>query len=158
SGLAVGVIAVLAAIVAVAPLIGARVNASPGDPRGLVQPPNLDVLDQNPLSRLGGWATNPDQVLFSVTILAGGKPTPSPSPAPSPSPPPTASASASASADPYAPEVTSTSKPLPATSVSAHDTRLRLAVLPDWDGITWHMDADYRSAGRVLPAVPAPPG
>ena len=39
-----------------------------------------------------------------------------------------------------------------------YDTRLRLAVLPDWDGVTWHMNADYRNAGRVLPPVPHPPG
>ena len=43
-------------------------------------------------------------------------------------------------------------------SGGAHDTRLRLAVLSDWDGVTWHVDADYRNAGRVLPPVPPPPG
>jgi transglutaminase-like putative cysteine protease len=31
-------------------------------------------------------------------------------------------------------------------------------VLVDWDGVTWHVEADYRGAGRVLPAVAAPPG
>ncbi|BCJ50744.1 hypothetical protein Asp14428_22190 [Actinoplanes sp. NBRC 14428] len=30
--------------------------------------------------------------------------------------------------------------------------RLRLAVLPDYDGITWRVGATYRNAGRVLPA------
>lgn len=30
-------------------------------------------------------------------------------------------------------------------------TRLRLAVLNDYDGVTWHVGATYRSAGRVLP-------
>jgi transglutaminase-like putative cysteine protease len=35
---------------------------------------------------------------------------------------------------------------------------LRLAVLPDWDGVTWHMAADYRSAGRILPPGQLPPG
>ncbi|MFI5492315.1 DUF3488 and transglutaminase-like domain-containing protein [Actinoplanes sp. NPDC051859] len=29
--------------------------------------------------------------------------------------------------------------------------RLRLAVLPDYDGITWRVGATYRNAGRVLP-------
>ncbi len=30
--------------------------------------------------------------------------------------------------------------------------RLRLAVLPDYDGVTWRVGATYRNAGRVLPA------
>ncbi|MEU4237728.1 DUF3488 and transglutaminase-like domain-containing protein [Actinoplanes sp. NPDC026619] len=33
--------------------------------------------------------------------------------------------------------------------------RLRLAVLPDYDGITWRVGATYRNAGRVLPTQPA---
>jgi hypothetical protein len=33
----------------------------------------------------------------------------------------------------------------------AKDTRVRLAVLNDYDGITWHVGATYRNAGRVLP-------
>jgi len=32
--------------------------------------------------------------------------------------------------------------------------RLRLAVLPDYDGITWRVGATYRNAGRVLPEQP----
>jgi transglutaminase-like putative cysteine protease len=35
--------------------------------------------------------------------------------------------------------------------------RLRLAVLPDYDGITWRVGATYRNAGRVLPAQPLLP-
>ncbi|UQU62892.1 DUF3488 and transglutaminase-like domain-containing protein [Couchioplanes caeruleus] len=35
--------------------------------------------------------------------------------------------------------------------------RLRLAVLPDYDGITWRVGATYRNAGRVLPSPPAAP-
>ncbi|MEV4639648.1 DUF3488 and transglutaminase-like domain-containing protein [Actinoplanes sp. NPDC049548] len=31
------------------------------------------------------------------------------------------------------------------------NVRLRLAVLPDYDGITWRVGATYRNAGRVLP-------
>jgi transglutaminase-like putative cysteine protease len=31
-------------------------------------------------------------------------------------------------------------------------TRLRLAVLPDYDGVTWRVGATYRNAGRVLPS------
>ncbi|MEV6494420.1 DUF3488 and transglutaminase-like domain-containing protein, partial [Actinoplanes sp. NPDC051633] len=36
-------------------------------------------------------------------------------------------------------------------------TRLRLAVLSDYDGVTWRVGATYRNAGRVLPPQPAPP-
>ncbi|MFI7598056.1 DUF3488 and transglutaminase-like domain-containing protein [Actinoplanes sp. NPDC049681] len=36
--------------------------------------------------------------------------------------------------------------------------RLRLAVLPDYDGITWRVGATYRNAGRVLPAPARLPG
>ncbi|MFC7480817.1 DUF3488 and transglutaminase-like domain-containing protein [Luedemannella flava] len=36
---------------------------------------------------------------------------------------------------------------------------MRLAVLSDWDGVTWHVGGDYLSAGRVLPdPEPAPGG
>jgi transglutaminase-like putative cysteine protease len=35
--------------------------------------------------------------------------------------------------------------------------RLRLAVLPDYDGVTWRVGATYRNAGRVLPSAPALP-
>ncbi|WP_127502310.1 transglutaminaseTgpA domain-containing protein [Actinoplanes solisilvae] len=35
--------------------------------------------------------------------------------------------------------------------------RLRLAVLPDYDGVTWRVGAIYRNAGRVLPAPPKLP-
>jgi transglutaminase-like putative cysteine protease len=146
SGLAVGVTAILAVVVVVSPIVAGRVGLTPGDPRRYVQPPNLDVLDQNPLIRLSGWASTPEQPLFRVEILRGVPPTPSPTPTPSPS----------ASVDPFAPDV----PPPAATSIDDgnYDTRLRLAVLPDWDGVTWHMNADYRNAGRVLPRAPDPPG
>ncbi len=147
SGLGAGLAVVLAAVVVVSPLVAGIVGESPTDPRRYVQPPNLDVLDQNPLIRLTGWAANPDQPLFRVEVLRGAKPTPPPTPSPAPS----------VSVDPFAPDV-----PPPPADGSAvqgyHDTRLRLAVLPDWDGVTWHMNADYRNAGRVLPPVPHPPG
>ncbi|MEV6850511.1 transglutaminaseTgpA domain-containing protein [Actinoplanes sp. NPDC051411] len=32
--------------------------------------------------------------------------------------------------------------------------RLRLAVMPDYDGVTWKVGATYRNAGRVLPQEP----
>jgi transglutaminase-like putative cysteine protease len=116
--LAAGAGAALAAVIvllaAVAPLVGARVDARPADPRRYVVPPRLDALDENPLARLSGWALNRDQHLFDVALsgpAAGG------------------------------------TQPV------------RLAVLSDYDGVTWRVGATYRSAGRVLtgaqPARPA---
>ncbi|MDG4826643.1 transglutaminaseTgpA domain-containing protein [Asanoa sp. WMMD1127] len=40
----------------------------------------------------------------------------------------------------------------------AEPTRIRLAVLSDYDGITWRVGAVYRGAGRVLPAPATLPG
>ncbi|MEV4490523.1 transglutaminaseTgpA domain-containing protein [Micromonospora coxensis] len=37
-------------------------------------------------------------------------------------------------------------------------TRIRLAVLSDYDGVTWRVGATYRNAGRVLPAAEPGPG
>ncbi|MEV0427853.1 transglutaminaseTgpA domain-containing protein [Micromonospora sp. NPDC050495] len=37
-------------------------------------------------------------------------------------------------------------------------TRIRLAVLSDYDGVTWRVGATYRNAGRILPAVEPVPG
>jgi hypothetical protein len=38
--------------------------------------------------------------------------------------------------------------------LKARTVRLRLAVMPDYDGVTWKVGATYRNAGRVLPAEP----
>jgi hypothetical protein len=38
--------------------------------------------------------------------------------------------------------------------VRGNTQRLRLAVLPDYDGVTWRVGAVYRNAGRVLPRQP----
>lgn len=35
--------------------------------------------------------------------------------------------------------------------------RMRLAVMSDYDGVTWRVGATYRNAGRVLPPQPVPP-
>jgi transglutaminase-like putative cysteine protease len=42
--------------------------------------------------------------------------------------------------------------------VKAKTVRLRLAVMPDYDGVTWKVGATYRNAGRVLPEEPRLPG
>nr|QLK01537.1 transglutaminase domain-containing protein [Micromonospora carbonacea] len=36
--------------------------------------------------------------------------------------------------------------------------RIRLAVLSDYDGVTWRVGATYRNAGRILPAAQPAPG
>ncbi|MEH1128197.1 transglutaminaseTgpA domain-containing protein [Micromonospora sp. CPCC 206061] len=38
------------------------------------------------------------------------------------------------------------------------DVRVRLAVLSDYDGITWRVGATYRNAGRILPTPTVAPG
>ncbi|MEV4347720.1 DUF3488 and transglutaminase-like domain-containing protein [Actinoplanes sp. NPDC049596] len=45
----------------------------------------------------------------------------------------------------------------PASGVKGRTVRLRLAVLPDYDGVTWRVGATYRNAGRVLPPLPQLP-
>lgn len=125
AGTAVGVAAVVGVIAAVGPWVGARVAATPVDPRQYVQPPQVDALDESPLNRISGWSLDPDQQLFRVSFGA----TPSPG----------------AGADAR-------------TSPAGRGPRLRLAVLPDYDGVTWRVGATYRNAGRVLPTPPALPG
>ena len=157
TGLAAGLVAVLAVVALTAPFVADAVARRPTDPRRYVQPPSLDVLDQNPLIRISGWAANPEQRLFDVAIVRG---------APRANPVATsAGPSASPSALPPGVVAAPTDDPEPdtatgteAVTAGAYDTRLRLAVLSDWDGVTWHVDADYRNAGRVLPPVAAPPG
>jgi transglutaminase-like putative cysteine protease len=141
-GLAGGVAVLLAVVAVVSPLVAHRVGASPSDPRVLVHPPDLDVVDENPLIRISGWAADPSQQLFSVSVLHGA-------------PPPTAAPSPTDAPQPVngpAPSPTATDDDTP----GAYDTRIRLAVLEQWDGVTWHASADYRGAGRVLPPLSVP--
>jgi transglutaminase-like putative cysteine protease len=110
AGAAAGLVVVLGLVVAIGPWIGAKVAATPVDPRQYVQPPQVDSLDESPLNRISGWALSPDQQLLAV-----GPVTPAP---------------------------------------KAKTVRLRLAVMPDYDGVTWKVGATYRNAGRVLPQEP----
>ncbi|WP_107078313.1 DUF3488 and transglutaminase-like domain-containing protein, partial [Micromonospora sp. MH33] len=41
---------------------------------------------------------------------------------------------------------------------AAQAPRIRLAVLSDYDGVTWRVGATYRNAGRILPATDPVPG
>jgi hypothetical protein len=143
---------VLAVVVVGAPVLAGPVARSPVDPRRYVQPPNLDVLDENPLIRLAAWAADPEQSLFRVEVLRGAN---RPQPPPQPAPTPTPSDLVVVPADD--PGVSATAEGTDG-GLGAYDTRLRLAVLEVWDGITWQMSGDYRNAGRVLPPIAEPPG
>jgi len=101
----VGVALILGIGVAGAPAISKQVSKKPLDPRSLIDPPDIDALDENPLIRLSGWALQPDQKLLEATV--------------------------------------------------GRDTRIRLAVLSDYDGVTWRVGATYRPAGRTLPDIPS---
>ncbi|MET8833229.1 transglutaminaseTgpA domain-containing protein [Micromonospora sp. NPDC004540] len=45
-----------------------------------------------------------------------------------------------------------------AGAADAGPPRIRLAVLSDYDGVTWRVGATYRNAGRILPAAEPTPG
>ena len=157
-GVGTGVVAVLALVALTAPLVAHTVTRMPTDPRRYVQPPDLDVLDQNPLIRISGWAANPDQRLFDVAVLRGGERRAEAAPGASAA----SSVSASTPASGDEPVLAEPPDPDPSAAADdqdgAYDTRLRLAVLSDWDGVTWHVNTEYRNAGRVLPAPAPPPG
>jgi transglutaminase-like putative cysteine protease len=110
AGAAAGLVVVIGLVAVVGPWVSARVSVAPVDPRKYVVPPQVDSLDESPLSRISGWALTPKQKLLDVSpTKAKGK------------------------------------------------TRLRLAVLSDYDGISWRVGATYRNAGRVLPSPAALP-
>ncbi|MDG4765690.1 transglutaminaseTgpA domain-containing protein [Solwaraspora sp. WMMD406] len=115
-----GVIGVLVVVMLIAPVLLTRIATTSVDPRRYVTPPAVDSLDENPLTRISGWALNPDQPLFDVRVAS--------------------EPSAPAAADPR-----------PATTPGDRSLRLRLAVLHDYDGVTWRVGGTYRNAGRVLP-------
>jgi transglutaminase-like putative cysteine protease len=102
---AAGVSLILVVAVAGGPFLSRQVSQRPLDPRSLIEPPSLDVLDENPLIRLSGWALQPTQKLFEADV--------------------------------------------------AEESRIRLAVLSDYDGVTWKVGATYRPAGRTMPDIPS---
>ncbi|GAB3649556.1 transglutaminase TgpA family protein [Glycomyces tarimensis] len=67
-GSVVGAAVLLLAVVALAPLATRLVTTSPGDPRELVEPPQLTDIDLNPLVRIAEWAKYPDTELFRADI------------------------------------------------------------------------------------------
>ena len=128
-----GLVVVVALIALVGPWLSGRVQATPVDPRQYVEPPQVDSLDESPLNRLSGWALQPERRLFDVTA--------------DPAVRPSAGAAPSPSASGGAPSAGAVGR-----------NRIRLAVLPDFDGVTWRVGATYRNAGRVLPSQLALPG
>ncbi|MBO3736747.1 transglutaminase domain-containing protein [Actinoplanes flavus] len=147
-GAAAGLAVVLGLIAATGPWIAGRVTATPVDPRRYVQPPRVDSLDESPLNRISGWALDPAQQLLEFR----------PGLVPAAAPRTTAPA-VSASAAPGRPRASG--KPGASDRPAAPgqpEVRLRLAVLSDYDGVTWRVGGIYRNAGRVLPAPTAPAG
>ncbi|GIG88330.1 DUF3488 and transglutaminase-like domain-containing protein [Plantactinospora endophytica] len=133
---ALGLVLVLGLAALLAPVVARQVGTTPVDPRRYVQPPQVDSLDENPLIRISGWALNPDQKLLDVASGGPGGPAPAGSPA--------ATAAPTPSGEGEEPAVEEEDGP-PA------GLRIRLAVLGDYDGVTWRVGATYRNAGRVLP-------
>jgi transglutaminase-like putative cysteine protease len=128
---AAGAVVVIGLAAAVAPVVAGRVGATPVDPRRYVQPPQVNSLDESPLIRLSGWALNPTEKLFDVHSDTAQA----------------AAAAPSSQGDAGGPHAGQTG-----------GVRIRLAVLNDYDGVTWRVGATYRNAGRVLPATQTHPG
>ena len=157
AGTALGLAVVVGLAAALAPMVARRVDTTPVDPRRYVQPPQVDSLDENPLIRISGWALNPDQVLFEATTSRSGAPGDQAPPAdPSEDTGPgdgNGDDDGSDDGDPADAEdgagEPGEDAPDPAGPAGV---RIRLAVLNDYDGVTWKVGATYRNAGRVLPA------
>jgi transglutaminase-like putative cysteine protease len=159
AGGAVASLLVLVGVIAAAgPWIGDHVTATPVDPRRYVQPPRVDSLDESPLNRISGWALDPEQQLLEYRPGdAAAVPAPSPSAsgaAPAKARPGT---TAKARATPKA-AATAEAEAGPGSTPAQRPLRLRLAVLSDYDGVTWKVGGLYRNAGRVLPAPEVPAG
>ncbi|WP_435821608.1 DUF3488 and transglutaminase-like domain-containing protein [Micromonospora musae] len=125
AGTTVGLVVVIGLVAALGPTVVAQVDGRPVDPRRYVEPPKVETLDENPLVRISGWALHPEQELLRVRTNR---------PASDATTPPGSSAG-------------------PADPSRDDRARIRLAVLSDYDGVTWRVGATYRNAGRILPAV-----
>ncbi|MEU8419309.1 transglutaminaseTgpA domain-containing protein [Micromonospora sp. NPDC048835] len=125
---ALGVALVIGLVALLGPVVAGQVDGRPVDPRRYVEPPQVQTLDENPLIRISGWALHPEQKLLEVSTQRPDAPPAGPAP----------------EADPP------TSEPSADSTLSV---RMRLAVLSDYDGVTWRVGATYRNAGRILPAA-----
>ncbi|MET8318922.1 transglutaminaseTgpA domain-containing protein [Micromonospora sp. NPDC005189] len=127
---ALGVALVVGLVALLGPVVADQVDGRPVDPRRYVEPPQVQTLDENPLIRISGWALHPEQRLLDVSTER-----------------PDAQAPGDA-----APGTEPSTEGRPATD----SVRIRLAVLSDYDGVTWRVGATYRNAGRILPAATPP--
>ncbi|WP_431910422.1 transglutaminaseTgpA domain-containing protein [Micromonospora carbonacea] len=134
---AAGLVVVVGLAAVVGPAVAGRVDERPVDPRRYVEPPQVESLDENPLIRISGWALNPQQKLLDVATERPDAPTGAPGPAGSSPAGPTGDAG---------------------NAAGGRSVRIRLAVLSDYDGVTWRVGATYRNAGRILPAAQPAPG
>ncbi|MFC7712052.1 transglutaminaseTgpA domain-containing protein [Micromonospora lupini] len=124
-----GVALVIGMVALLGPVVAGQVDGRPVDPRRYVEPPQVQTLDENPLIRISGWALHPEQKLLDVRTVGVTPP-------------------AGGADDPTATGAAN-------DPTSAPPVRIRLAVLSDYDGITWRVGATYRNAGRILPATAA---
>ncbi|WFF04380.1 transglutaminase domain-containing protein [Micromonospora sp. WMMD964] len=127
AGATLGVAVVVGSVALLGPVVAGQVDGRPVDPRRYVEPPQVQSLDENPLIRISGWALRPEQKLLEVSTERDGAP-------PDAAPP--------------------DGEPEP--EQKAGGVRIRLAVLSDYDGVTWRVGATYRNAGRILPAATPP--
>ncbi|BFU45783.1 DUF3488 and transglutaminase-like domain-containing protein [Krasilnikovia sp. MM14-A1004] len=157
AGTAAGLAVLVGLVALVGPWVSDRVSATPADPRRYVQPPQVDSLDESPLNRISGWALDPRQRLLEVS------PDPSATASPSTPRPATTAQSTDGTRDPGTDDASDPGADGAPTTGTGKGTqrrpmRLRLAVLPDYDGVTWRVGATYRNAGRVLPTREPLPG
>lgn len=147
---AAGLAVVVGLAVAIAPVVAGRVDGTPVDPRQYVQPPQVESLDENPLIRISGWALNPDQVLLDVDTTrpdapAGGDTTGGDTGGDGEGGGQDGQDEGGQDGDGEDGDGAG-----PGTSAGV---RIRLAILHDYDGVTWRVGATYRNAGRILPKV-----
>ncbi|MFG1837396.1 DUF3488 and transglutaminase-like domain-containing protein [Micromonospora sp. NPDC049175] len=123
---ALGVALVVGLVALLGPVVADQVDGRPVDPRRYVEPPQVQTLDENPLIRISGWALRPEQKLLDVSTERTG----------------------------VSPQVPGGAAPGAEPAGGAGGgARIRLAVLSDYDGVTWRVGATYRNAGRILPAA-----
>ncbi|NBE84787.1 transglutaminase domain-containing protein [Micromonospora rubida] len=162
---AAGLVVVVGLAALLGPMVAGRIDDRPVDPRRYVEPPQVESLDENPLIRISGWALNPRQKLLDVTTRRPGAPADDPGPVPTPagSPGPASGtrpgggASPSGDAAPGGGDRPGDGTG-PGSGAEGRSVRIRLAVLSDYDGVTWRVGATYRNAGRILPAAEPAPG
>ncbi|MGC4747575.1 transglutaminaseTgpA domain-containing protein [Micromonospora sp. DT201] len=128
-----GVALVVGLVALLGPAVAEGIDGRPVDPRRYVEPPQVQTLDENPLIRISGWALHPEQKLLDVSTESSAAQTGATAPSTGPATDDTAAADD--------------------TDASV---RIRLAVLSDYDGVTWRVGATYRNAGRILPAATPP--